>query len=172
MAGDDSLRFDVAPEILAHALRYISVAGSVKTVTANVVFRIQVIGNGIEIGIVGHRAMECVVEHADLRRLRHQCIHGPESAQMTGVVNRSKVAKFLYSCLYLLIDDDAVAEFVASLHDSMAYGIYLVKALDSADFRIEKTLEHEVYALFVIGHIVHDLLFLTVGQRDFDESFV
>ena len=44
--------------------------------------------------------------------------------------------------LYALVDDDALAELVAPLDDTMTYGIDFIEALDCSELWVEKALEH------------------------------
>ena len=91
---------------------------------------------------------------------------------MACVVYRSEVAEALDAVLYRLVDDDALLEEVATLHDAMTYGVDLAERLDCAELRVEQALEHEVDAFLMVGHVVHDLLLLAVRQSDFDECLI
>ena len=116
--------------------------------------------------------MEGVVKHTHLRGVGHQLVNGTNTFQVASVVHRCQVAKALNAFLYALVNDDALLIKVATLHDAVSYGINLVKALDSAKLGVEQALEHEVYTLFVVGHVVHNLFLLAVGQCYFDERLV
>ena len=54
----------------------------------------------------------------------------------------------------------------------MTHGVDFIEALYGANLGVEQALEHEVHALFVVGHVVHYLLFLSVGQCHLDECLV
>ena len=83
-----------------------------------------------------------------------------------------EVAKALDAILYRLVYDNALLEEVATLHDTVTYGVDLVEALNGTELRVEKTLEHEVDTFLVVGHIVHYLLLLAVRHCYFDECLV
>ena len=116
--------------------------------------------------------MESVVEHTHLRRFGHELVNGANAFQVACVVDGREVAQALDAFLHTLVNDDTLLVEVAALHDAVAHGVNLVKALDGSDFRVEKTLEHEVHAFLVVGHVVHYFLLLAAGQRDLDECLV
>ena len=147
-------------------------ACSVEAVTTYVILLVELVRYGIEVSVVRHCAVEGVVEHANLRCVRHELVYSTESLEVSGVVNGSEVAQALDAILYALVHDDALLEEVATLHDTVTYCVYLVKALDCADFRVEQTLEYKVDTFLVVGHVVHDLLLLAVRQSHLDECFV
>ena len=147
-------------------------AGSVETITTYVILLVELVRYGIEVSVVGHCAVEGVVEHANLRCVRHELVYSTQTFEVASVVNGSEVAQTLDAILYALVNNDALLEEVATLHDTVTYCIYLVKALDSTYFRVEQTLEYEVDTFLVVGHVVHDLLLLAVRQSHLDECFV
>ena len=79
MASDDALGFDVATQVIAHALRYITVACAMETVAANMVVLVELIRNSIEESMFGHGAMESIIEHNHLRRGGHKGIYGSDT---------------------------------------------------------------------------------------------
>ena len=105
-----------------------------EAVTTNVILLIQLVRNGIKVSVVWHGAVEGIVEHANLRCVRHELVYSTQAFEVSGVVNGSEVAQTLDAILYALVNDDALLEEVATLHDTVTYCIYLVKALDCADF--------------------------------------
>ena len=87
-------------------------------------------------------------------------------------MNRSEVAKFLNSVLYTLVYDNTRIELVTTLYDTVSNSIDFLQVLDGANLWIEQALEYKIDALFMIGHVVHNLLFLTVWQCHLDECVV
>ena len=143
-----------------------------ETITAYVILLVQLVRNCIEVSIVRHCAVECVVEYANLRSARHQRVNGTDTLQVTCVVNRSEVAKFLDTILYALVNYNALLELVTTLYDTVSYSVDFLQVLDGADFRVEQALEHEVHTFLVVRHVVHDLLLLAVRQFYLDESVI
>ena len=136
------------------------------------IFLVQLVRYGIEVCIVGHCAVESIVEYCYLWHMRHQGINGAYATQVSGIVYRSKVAKALDTVLNFLCHDAALLEEVTTLHYTMANGIYLVKALQCSELRVEQALEHEVDAFLVVGHVVHDNLLLSIRHSNLYECLI
>ena len=172
MAGDDFQVFDVAPHDFCHAVRHIAVRRSVEPIAAHMILLIDFIGHGIEECIVGHGGMEGIVEHRHLRHVGHQVVNGPNTLQVSGVVNGSQVAEALNALFHFLVYEAAFFKQVAPLHDAMSHGIYLVETLNGSVFLAQQRLENEVHTLFVVGHVVVQNFLFAVGQSEFQESVV
>ena len=54
----------------------------------------------------------------------------------------------------------------------MAHGINFAQVVNGTNLLVEKGLENEVHTLLVVGHVVHNHLFLAVWERQFQESLV
>jgi hypothetical protein len=67
---------------------------------------------------------------------------------------------------------DTLLKLVTTLYDTVSYSVDFFQILDSADFRVEQALEHEVHTFLVVRHVVHDLLLLAVRQFHLDESVI
>ena len=85
---------------------------------------------------------------------------------------RCEVAKFLYSLLHFRRNKGAFTKFIATLHHTMTYGIYLREIFDGTDFLVEQRLKDKVNTLFMVRHIVHDNPFFAIRQCNFKESLV
>src|SRR3712207_7655345 len=93
--------------------------------------------------------MEGIVEHCHLRNVGHKGVHGPDTTQVARVMHGCKVDKALYALLNLGCYDTAFLKEVASLHDTMAHGVNLLKALQGANLGIEQHFEHQSHALLM-----------------------
>ena len=91
---------------------------------------------------------------------------------MAGIVNGGQVAKALDTCLNAFVNEATLLEEVAALHYTMANSIDLIETLDGTILFAKQGLEHEVHALFMVGHVVHEDLLLAIGQRQLQESIV
>ena len=91
---------------LACTLRDIAVGGTVETVATDAVLLIQLVGDGIHIGLGGHRLMESGVEHAYLRQARHQLLHSVHTLEVGRIMQRSQVGAFLKLLQHLVGEDD------------------------------------------------------------------
>ena len=136
------------------------------------IFLIELIRNGVEISIVGHGAVEGVVKHTHLGSVRHELVNGTDAFQVAGVVNGCEIAKALDTFLHALVYNNALLIEVAALHDAVTHSVDLLKALDSANLRVEQTLEHEVHAFLMVRHVVHNLFLLAVRQCHLDECLI
>ena len=165
VAGNDFQVADVASHDFSHTVRHVAVARAVETVAAHVELLVYLVWHGIEISVCRHGAMEGIVEHCHLRHVRHEVVNGADALQVSGVVHRCEVAKALYALLNLLVHEAALLEKVSALHYTVPHGINFVEAADSSQLGVEQGLEHEVDSFLMVGHIVHDLFFLTVGER-------
>ena len=143
-----------------------------ETIATNVILLVQLVRNGIKISVVRHGTMECVIKDTYLRSTRHQSIYGTDTFEVTCVMNRSEVAKFLNSVLYTLVYDNTLFELVTTLYDTVSNSIDFLQVLDGTNLWIEQALEYKIDALFMIGHVVHNLLFLAVWQCHLDECVV
>ena len=83
-----------------------------------------------------------------------------------------EVNEALDTLLYFGSDDAALLEDVTTLHDTVAYGVDLVEALDGADLGIEQYLEYEGDTFLMGRQISIDLLLLSVGELHLDEGTV
>ena len=61
-------------------------AGSMEAVATHAVLLVELIGEGIHVGVVGHGLMEGGVEDAHLRQVGQQCLDGIDALDISGVV--------------------------------------------------------------------------------------
>ena len=172
MACDDFLCLDIHAEEFAHALGYITVGCSVETVAAHMILLVQLVWHSIEVCVVGHGAVESIVEDCNLWHIRHQGVNGTYATQVSGIVNRCKVAQALDTILNLLSYEAALLKEVTTLHYTMSYSINLIKALQCTELRVEQALEHEVHAFLMVGHVVHDDFLLSTWKSNLNESLI
>ena len=136
------------------------------------IFLVELVRNGIEICVGGHRGMEGVVENGHLRNGGHQVVDGTNAFQVASVMNRCEVAQTLYASLNTLVHEATLLEEVAALHNTVTNSVDFIEALDGAILFVEQCLEHEVHTLFMVGHVVHQDFLLAVGQSQFQEGVV
>ena len=116
--------------------------------------------------------MESIVENGYLRHVGHELVDGLQACQVALVVHGSQVDEALDAFLHLGSNDATLLEEVTALHYTMANGIYLVKALQCSELRVEQALEHEVDAFLVVGHVVHDNLLLSIRHSNLYECLI
>ena len=163
-------------KVLAHqfgdAMRHVAMRSAVESVAAHVVFLVEFVGHGVEIGVRRHRRVEGVVEHRHLRHVGHQVVHGADAFQVACIVDGREVAEAFDACFHAFVHEATLFKQVAALHDAVADGVDFVEALDGTVFFAEQLLEHEIHAFLVVGHVVHQDFLLAVGQREFQEGVV
>ena len=86
MASDDAFAGRIYAKVFADTLGYITVGRAMEAVTADAVFFIHLVGQGIHIGIVGHRLMEGCVEYAHLGNRRQKGRYGIYAFQVGGIM--------------------------------------------------------------------------------------
>ena len=72
MTRDDVEVFDVFTQDLCHAIGDIHVRSTVRTIATNVIFFVEFIRNGVEVGIFGNRLMERRIEDGNARCIWEQ----------------------------------------------------------------------------------------------------
>lgn len=80
MASDNLQVLDVLTLQFGHTVRDIAMARSVETVAAHVVLGVQLIRYSIEISVVGHGAVERIIEYCHLRLVGQQVIDGADTS--------------------------------------------------------------------------------------------
>ena len=108
--------------------------------------------------------MEGSIKHTDLRQSRHQLLHGIHALQVCRIMQRSKVRAFLEGLQHLIGKNDRLVELLTTMHHAMTYGIDFVETLDNTDFGISEQRENELHALSMLRNVMHNLLFLAIGQ--------
>ena len=58
------------------------------------------------------------------------------------------------------------------MHHTMTYGIDLVETLNHTNLRIGEQRENELHTFSMLRDVVHDLLFLTIGQLHLHKGIV
>ena len=135
-----------------------------ETIAAHAVLLIQLVGDSIHISLGRHGLMEGGIKNTYLRQTRHQFLHGINTLQVSGVVQRSQVADGLESLQYLVSEDNALVELLTSMHHAVTDGIDFLQIFDDTDFRVGQQREDELHTLRMLGDIVHNLLLLTIGE--------
>ena len=169
VAGDDARTFGLNAEKFAHTLGHIAVRGSMEAVTADAVLLIQLIGNGIHVGVIGHGLMESSVEHTHLRNVGQQSRNGSHTLQVGRIVERSQVVACRDGIERLLVEDYRLAEAFAAVHDAMAYRTQFLKRFQRAIFLARQRLKDELHAYGVFRYVFFQNDFLAIGQGQFQE---
>ena len=91
--ADDYLKIlAVLAQYLCSARRYIIMAGSMETVTADLILLIILLGQTVHICLSGHGLMECGIEYCCLGHTRHILCACTDADQVSGIVERCQAA--------------------------------------------------------------------------------
>ena len=137
---------------------------SVETIATYTILLIKLVRNGIHIGIVGHGLMEGGIKHAHLRQSWHQLLNCVHTLQVGWVMQGSQVRALLKHLQHLVGQDNRLIELLATMHHAVTYSVNLIEALDNTYFWVSEQRENKLHALSMLRDIVHNLLFLTIGQ--------
>ena len=170
MAGDNALFVDVHAEEFAHAAAHIAVACAVEAVAAHAVFGIIFIGKGIHICLGGHGLVECSVEYAYLRHVGHELCDGVYTGHVGGVVEGCDIVAFADFCLYGVVDEHALAEFLTAVDYTVAYGLDFVVRLNAAVGGVGEFCEDGLDGLKMVDFAQFVDSFATVGFLVFEET--
>ena len=155
MAGDDALILGLHAEHLANAGGDEAMARAVCAPAANVVVLIIFVGNGVHVGVLGHRLVERRVEHEHLRQFGQHFLHGHVAFEVCVRVERGEI-HVLFPFFQHGIGHDLALREASARHDAVACGRDFVEALDCAVLGREERVEHEFDAFRMGGAGVFD----------------
>ena len=98
-----------------------------ESVTANAILLIQLVGNCIQICVIGHGLMECGIEYAYLRNLGQELAYGVHTLKVCGVVQGRQVVAGCECLQYLRSQNNALVELLSSVHHAVSDCVDLIK---------------------------------------------
>ncbi len=170
MAGYDALLVQVHTEELAHAAAYVAVAGAVETVAAYAVYLIIFVGKCVHICLCGHGLVEGGVEYSYLRHVGQNGCNGVDACHIGGIVEGRYVVAFAYFCLYGIVDEHALAEFLAAVYHTVTYSVDFIVALDATFLGVGKVGENGLYGFVVVDETELHNFFGAVGTLELEEA--
>ena len=144
VARDDALAVGLYAKELAHALADVAVAGAMETIAAHAILDVQLMWQGIHIGIVGHGLVKRRVEYAHLWYLGQQGLHGLHTLDVGWVVEWGKVVACGESLHHLGGEHYALVELLSSVYHAVAY---CIQFLEVAQYCIVTCGQHLEYPL-------------------------
>ncbi len=165
MAYDDLQLIPCLAKDLCRPRRYIVVACTMKTVAADLVLLIILIGKSIQIRLLRHGLMKRRVEHCHHRHIRHDLLAGIDADQICRIVERRQIVALLDGFQHLVIDDYGRCKLLAAVHHAVSDRVDLVKRLHYAVIRVCERVDHQFDRHSVIGHRRLDLYFILAGRR-------
>ncbi len=156
-------------EVFAHASRHIAMACSVEAVAADSVFLVELVRQGIHVGVFRHGLVECGVEYCYLRYAGQRLLDGLNTFQVSRVVQRCQFGALHNHLLYLRCDKYRFVELLSAVHHAVSDSVYLLQVFDAAEFLIHQCVQNQLNTNGMFGHSLFDFHFLSVGQLHLQE---
>jgi len=91
--------------------RHVAVRCSVKSIAPDAMTAVEMVGQRVEVSVLGNRRVKSGIEYCDLRRrLAEDLPQCPNSAKVVGVMERREVDAVLDSFQHLIVDVDRFLE--------------------------------------------------------------
>ena len=139
---------------------YIVMAGTVETVTADLILLIILIRKSVHICPLRHSLMECRIEYCSLWNSGHIFLTGIDSYEICRIVERRKCTELFYVLFHTLVYKYGFIEFLATMNHPVAYSVYLGKVRDHAVVLIYQRVYYQLNGYIVIlhGSLDHNLV--------------
>src|SRR5262249_33761715 len=112
-------------------VRDIAMRGAVKTIAADAMAPVEMIGNSVEVRMFRYGLVKGRVENSDLRGFSAEDLAGRANPlDVAGIVQRREVDTRLDPPQHLVIDQDRFLERLAAVHDSVAHSMDVRHALN------------------------------------------
>jgi len=129
---------------------YVPVRGAVEAVFADVLFRIELVRQCVEVGVFGHGLVEGGVEDGDVRHVREELFGRLDTVQVRWVVQRCQAEELLDRLFHFRGDQGRLEERLATVDDAVADGHHGAAA---AALRIEEDIADAHEGFGVIGRL-------------------
>ena len=153
MAGDDLQAVIRLAEDLGRPARHIAVRGAVEAVFADAELLIQIIGQGVHVGLGRHGLVESRIEDGDLGNAGHGFLAGFDAGHVRRIVQRRQIEAGADRPLDFRCDQDGGGEFLTAMDDPVADGIDLAHALEDAVFVRGQDGQDSLDRNLVVGHV-------------------
>ena len=137
-------------------------AGSVETITAHTVLRIEFVRQRIHISIVRHRLMERCIEHTHLWNVGQQRAHGIHTLDVSRVMEGSQIVTSSKGFHHLGSEQHRLVELLTTMHHAVTYSVQLVKALQYSIFTLCQDLKNPLHTFRMLLHRLFHLMLLPV----------
>ena len=148
------------------------VGGAVEPIFAEAVFRVPLVGHGVEIGLGRHGLVEGGVEDGDLRRIGEEFLRDFDAHQVGRIVQRAEREEFADRVLDLGGHEHGGGVDLAAAEDAVSDAVDFGGAADHALPGVGQERDHARHALAVGGQgfFLDDLLFLAADKGLVDET--
>ena len=104
--------------------RHVAVRRSVKSIAPDAMTAVEMVGQRVEVSVLGNRRVKSGIEYRHLRRrLAEDLPQGPNSAQVIGIMEGREVDAVLDPLQHLIVDDGRFLEKLAAMHDTVSRGM-------------------------------------------------
>ena len=146
-------------------------ARSVKTVFPYAEFLVIVVGNAVEISLLGHSRVESRIENDYHRNVGKNGFAGFDSHNVGGIVEGSKLDVFAADAENVVGYENGGIIVFRAVNHSVADGGDFVHRGDDAAFLVHEGVENHSYRDGVIGHGIGENEFLSVSFMSKFASF-
>ena len=143
--------------------------GSVEAITTYAIFLVHLVRQTIHIRIIRHGLVESRIKHRYLRNTRDQSLHRPNTLQVSRVMKRSQIRALDYLIDYILIDQYARSELLATMYQTMTNSVDLLIVLDTTISSVGQYAQDKLDALLMAGNLSLDNHLLALLIRQFQE---
>ena len=145
-------------------------ARTVEAIAADAVLVVELIGEGIHIGMLGHRLVEGRIEYPYLRRIGEYLRHRLDTEDVGWVVKRSKLCALMEHIYHLWGDTYALSKALCTVYEAVTDGVDLIEGLYEVLFF--ENVEDNLYAACVVRNVKVALNLLSFGVTEGDEGVV
>ena len=141
-----------------------------EAVAAHAVFGVVLIRKGIHICLCRHRLVKCRVEHTYLRHIGHECRNCLDSGHIGRIVKRSDIVALADFCLHIFVDEHALAELLAAMHQTVADSVDFAIAAYAAFLGVGEKIEDSLHSLLMVDQTEVEDILGAVGTLELEES--
>jgi len=146
VTGDDAFLLGLDAKEFADTLADVAVTRAVEPVATYAVLLVELVGQGIHIGVVGHGLVEGGVEDSHLRDVGQEGFHGVHALDVGRVVERGQVVAGGEGFHDFGGEAHRLVETLATVHHAMADGIQFIETAEHGIGATGQHLKDELYA--------------------------
>jgi hypothetical protein len=129
-----------------------------ETIAADTIFVIILVRKGVHVCIRRHCLVEGSIEYADLRDCRKDCRNSLDAEDVCRVVERREYRALLELRNHLVSDELAAYELLCTMHDTMSYGLDILKSIEHAIFLVKEGIHDrsDGYSMVLDRHFLNE----------------
>src|SRR5271157_749491 len=136
MKGDDVGLLPRQPAQRAVTKGHVTMGGSMKTVAADAVPPVEVVGDGVQVSLLRNRVVKRSIEHSHLGNIfAKKLARRNDALNVLGIMKRSKLNAVFNPLQDLAVDQRRLREHLAAVHNAMPNGVNVSRTLDLSNTR-------------------------------------